>query len=116
MTVSEIAELISAENMTPDTDPHKTVACGYVCDLLSWVMAHGRKDMAWITVQTHMNVIAVASLMEMSAVIIPEGIRMEAASLAKAREEGIAVLQSPKNAYEICALLASAGLPGTAGD
>ena len=76
-------------------------------------MAHGKAGMAWITVQTHMNVIAVASLMEMAAVIIPEDIEMEEASLEKAREEGICVLQSSRTAYELCAMMAQAGLPGT---
>ena len=112
MTVKELCELIEAQDMTPEADKGTEVSCGYTCDLLSWVMAHGAADMAWVTVQTHMNVIAVASLMEMAAVIIPEGIEMEAPSLEKAKDEGINVFQSPLTAYEICARLAAAGLPG----
>ena len=112
MTVQDVMELIEAKDMTPETDKTAEVSCGYTCDLLSWVMAHGTAGMAWVTVQTHMNVIAVASLMEMAAVIIPEDIEMEAPSLAKAKDEGINVLQTPLTAYEICARLAAAGLPG----
>lgn len=78
------------------------MSCGYTCDLLSWVMAHGKQGMAWITVQTHMNVIAVASLMEMAAVIIPEGIQMEEPSLEKAREEGRG--RAAKRQDRLCAL------------
>ncbi len=113
MTVKELMELTGAENMTPEAAEDTEVTCGYTCDLLSWVMAHGKKGMAWITVQTHMNVIAVASLMEMAAVLIPEGIEMEGPTLEKAKDEGICVLQSSKTAYELCALMAKAGLPGT---
>ena len=113
MTLRELIDLTGAADLTPDTDKNAEISCGYTCDLLSWVMAHGQAGMAWITVQTHMNVIAVASLMEMSAVIIPEGIEMEAPSLAKAKEEGIAVLSSGKTAFELCALMAAAGLPGS---
>ena len=113
MTVKELCELIEAKDMTPEADKSAEVSCGYTCDLLSWVMAHGTAGMAWVTVQTHMNVIAVASLMEMAAVIIPEGIEMEGPTLEKAREEGIAVLQSDKTAVELCAMMAQAGLPGT---
>ena len=113
MNIRELIELTGAKNMTPDTDRETEVTCGYTCDLLSWVMAHGKPGMAWITVQTHMNVIAVASLMEMAAVIIPEGIEMEEPTLAKARDEGICVLQSGKTAFELCALMAGAGLPGS---
>lgn len=112
MTLSELTALLGAKNMTPDADMAAEVSCGYTCDLLSWVMAHGQAGMAWITVQTHINVIAVAALMEMAAVILPEGIQMEAASLDKAKEEGVAVLQSELTAYDICARLAAAGLPG----
>ena len=112
MTVKELCELIDGKDMTPEVDKGAEVSCGYTCDLLSWVMAHGAAGMAWVTVQTHMNVIAVASLMEMSAVIIPEDIQMEAQSLEKANDEGINVLQTPLTAYEICAKLAAAGLPG----
>ena len=111
MTVQEVLELLEAKDRTPDTDKNTEVSCGYTCDLLSWVMAHGAAGMAWVTVQTHMNVIAVASLMEMAAVIIPEGIEMETPSLEKAKEEGISVLESPLTAYEICARLAAKGLP-----
>ena len=112
MTVKELIGLIEAADLTPEADKEAEVSCGYTCDLLSWVMAHGAAGMAWVTVQTHMNVIAVASLMEMAAGIVPEGIEMEAPSLEKAREEGINVLQTPLTAYEICARLAAAGLPG----
>ena len=113
MTVQELIELTGAKDMTPDAPKDTKVTCGYSCDLLSWVMAHGKAGMAWITVQTHMNVIAVASLMEMAAVIIPEDIEMEEATLAKARDEDICVLQSSLTAYELCARMAQAGLQGT---
>lgn len=113
MTTAELIALTGCRDLTPETDKNANVTCGYACDLLSWVMAHGHAGMAWITVQTHMNVIAVAGLMEMSAVIIPEGIDMEPSSLEKAKEDGITVLSSDRTAYELCALMAAAGVPGT---
>ena len=112
MKVSEFERISGARCLTGPYEDRE-IACGYTCDLLSHVMGRGQADMAWITVQAHMNVIAVASLMEMSAVIIPEGIEMEAPSLAKAKEEGITVLSSGKTAFELCALMAAAGLPGS---
>ena len=114
MNVTELARLLNAKIVTSGKSQNMEITCGYACDLLSWVMAHGCAGMAWITVQTHMNVIAVASLMELSAVIVPEGVEMEQPSLDKAREEGVTVLSSDKTAYELCACLARAGLPGTA--
>ena len=112
MTVAELAEALHLSAYALP-EPEREVSGAYAGDLLSWVMAHGKQGMAWITVQTHMNVIAVASLMEMAAVIIPEGIQMEEPSLEKAREEGVAVLQSDKTAFALCALLAQHGLPSS---
>ena len=114
MNVSDIMHLIDARCLTPEVAPEKEVTCGYVCDLLSWVMAHGDEGMAWVTVQTHLNVIAVAVLSDMACVVLPENIRMEADSLQKARDEGMAVLTSPLTAYEICGKLSAEGVPGKA--
>ena len=113
MDVKTLAEKTGWKWLNPELQEPREVTDGCCCDLLSWVMAHGKQGMAWITVQTHMNVIAVASLMEMAAVIIPEGIQMEEPSLEKAREEGVAVLQSDKTAFALCALLAQHGLPSS---
>ena len=104
MKVSELIPLIEAKNQTP-------AIAGYACDLLSWVMAHGDEGMAWVTVQTHMNVVAVAVLADMACVILPENIDMEEDSLKKAEEEGLCVLKSPLTAYAICGRMAAAGVP-----
>ena len=77
MNILALSEKIEATILTKEADTAREVSSGYTCDLLSWVMAHGREGMAWITVQTHMNVIAVATLHDMACVIIPEGIKVE---------------------------------------
>ena len=110
MLVSDLIPLIEAKNLTPSVSADREVTCGYVCDLLSWVMSHGDSGMAWVTVQTHLNVIAVAVLSEMACVILPEGIDMEQESLDKAVQEGMVVLQSPLTAFEICGRMAAKGV------
>ena len=111
MLVNELIPLIEAENLTPAVSADREVTCGYVCDLLSWVMSHGDSGMAWVTVQTHLNVIAVAVLSEMACVILPESIDMEEESLKKAESEGMVVLRSPLSAFEICGRMATKGVP-----
>ena len=111
MKVSQLMALIRAENLTPEITEDKDITCGYACDLLSWVMAQGDEGMAWVTVQTHMNVVAVAVLSDMACIVLPEDIRMEAESLQKARDEGMTVLTSPMTSYEICGLLYREGVP-----
>ena len=110
MKVSDVAELLSAKSVVTAGNMNAEVTCGYSCDLLSWVLAHGKLGMAWATVQTHVNVIAVAVLMEMSCVILAENNQLEEASLKKAEEEGLAVLCTSKTAFEICGLLMKAGV------
>ena len=112
MTLRELIDLTGAADLTPDTDKNAEISCGYTCDLLSWVMAHGCADMAWVTVQTHMNVVAVAALLDFACVILPNGIHMPADVAAKASEEDIAVLESELDAFSICGLVYSGGVPG----
>ena len=113
MTVEQLKEVLGAEYATLGDIGVREVSCGYTCDLLSWVMAHGTAGTAWVTVQTHLNVIAVAVLMEFSCIILPEGIKMEDSSLRKAESEGIPVLTSNKTAYQLCADMAAAGIPAS---
>ena len=88
MTVAQLIEPLELTLLTPQTSLEREVTGGCVCDLLSFVMARGDAGMAWITVQTHLNVIAVASLHEFSCVIVAEGSAVEPETLAKATEEG----------------------------
>ena len=111
MKVSDLIALVDAKNLTEQVSMDREILCGYTCDLLSWVMAHGEEGMAWVTVQTHLNVVAVAALADMACVILPEGIAMEQDVLEKANSEGMCVLTSPLTAYEICGRMAQKGVP-----
>lgn len=75
------------------------VFCG---DLLSWVMGNCEPGQAWITVQTHLNIVAVAALKEISCLIIVQGAEVPQATLDKVLEENIALFQVPKSAYDVC--------------
>lgn len=109
INVREFAQLCGAKVLCMP-DENREIACGYTCDLLSHVMGKGVADMAWVTVQTHMNVVAVASLLDFSCVIVPESIAVDETIVEKAKEEGIAILSSEKTAYEIVCLLHKNGV------
>ena len=104
MTVRELAKRTDAEILTGDSGTDAEITEGYCCDLLSWAMAHGKKGMAWITVQTHMNVVAIAVMKGMTCVIAPEHAAFAGDVIAKAREEGIHLLSTKYNAFEIARL------------
>lgn len=80
------------------------------CDLLSWVMANGKEGEAWITVQIHSNIVAVATLLDFSCIIVPENIQVDDEVLEKAKDEDIAVFSTSLDAYGIFKVMYENGI------
>lgn len=78
---------------------------GYTSDLLSCVMAGAKHGNLWVTLQAHMNIVAVAAMLDVAAVIITENAKPDATTIAKANEQGVILLSTPKASYEICGSL-----------
>ena len=110
MHVSDFVKLSGGKVLTGEYEDRE-ITCGYTCDLLSHVMGKGQADMAWITVQAHMNVIAVAALMDFACVIIPEGLPVDETIVAKAAQEDIILVSSELTAFELVTLLSANGVP-----
>jgi serine kinase of HPr protein (carbohydrate metabolism regulator) len=109
-TLNDLKEKLQLSLLTENFNADRPVTSAYVCDLLSWVMAHGQENMAWVTVQTHVNVLAIASLHGFACVIIPEGIKVPEETIKKAKEEEITIFSSDKTGYGICCGLANLGI------
>lgn len=77
------------------------VTGGYVSDLLSDVMGHAKEGEVWITLQSHANVVAIASLKELAAILLVKGIEPDKAVLEKADEEGILILGTSEDTFTI---------------
>ena len=110
MRISEFVQLSGGRVLTGDYEDREILS-GYTCDLLSHVMGKGQADMAWITVQAHMNVIAVAALLDFACVIIPEGLPVDETIVSKAAQEDIVLISCEQTAYELVVLLAGQGVP-----
>ncbi len=87
-----------------------TPSNGYASDLLSCVMAGAGENGIWVTLQAHANVVAVAALIGMSAVIITENAQPDEATIAKANEENITLLATPEPTYHIVGKLWEMGI------
>ena len=74
---------------------------GYTSDLLSCVMAGAKSNYLWITLQAHLNIVAVAALLEVAAIIITENAQPDSATITKANEQGIVLLSTSKPTYVI---------------
>lgn len=107
MKVKDLVEKLELKVLAGEIGLDKEAQGGYCGDLLSWVMSHASKGNAWITVQIHPNIIAVAVLLEISCIIIPENIGVEQLTIDKANAEGIPLLQSSHTAFDLCAKITS---------
>jgi len=110
MLVRDAGEKIGLKLLAGEAGTSREITGVYICDLLSWVMAHASKGDAWITVQTHANIVAVATLLELGCIIIPEGVEVEEDTLRKAEDEGVPVYLSGLSAYGIAKELYRIGI------
>lgn len=110
MTLRELLNILPLENLGNDSDLDKAPKGGYVGDLLSNVMRFAKEGNIWITVQTHINVIAVASLVGISCIIFPCGVKPSEETIAKAKEEHIALLSTDLDAFTICGKIYELGI------
>ena len=100
-----LQQIIDQLNLTPLTEPRDYAKImptgGYSSDLLSCVMAGARKGYIWITLQAHLNIVAIAALNELAAIIITENARPDAASIEKANQQGVILLATHQPTYEV---------------
>lgn len=101
MKLSEIVEKLDLTIFTGERFLDKEVAGGYVSDLLSDVMGYSSENEIWITLQTHKNVMAIASLKELAAVILVKGFKPDSDTIQHAENEKIPILGTHKKTFEI---------------
>lgn len=101
MTVEELSHLLGLQMAAGKKGSYKEVKGVYIGDLLSLVMAHAKEGDLWITVQGHINSVAVAVLDNLPAILLIEGIQPDDMMRKKAEEEGIVILTTRKSSYEM---------------
>ena len=101
MQVKDIINILELKIFGGSQGLNRDITGGYTSDLMSDVMGHADNGRIWITLQTHKNVTAIASLKELAAVILIKGNEPDADMLAQAEQEGIAVLGSVEEAFEL---------------
>ncbi|MBE7554516.1 MAG: serine kinase [Anaerolineales bacterium] len=111
MTLQEIIDKLNLTVLTEAKDFSQiTPTSGYAADLLSCVMAGAQRRAVWVTLQAHLNIVAVAALLDLSAIIITEGAKPEAETVAKANQESVILLSSDKPTYYVVGKLWELGL------
>lgn len=106
MKLCDVIEKLGLKQITDEIDATREVTGCYIGDLLSWVMSKAQSGNVWITVQTNINILAVATLTDVSCIIVPESIVVDENTLKKANMQGITILSSSKTSYELACELA----------
>lgn len=107
MLVSDIVQKLGLTCIAGKGGLGKEVKGVYIGDLLSLAMVNAKEGDLWLTVQGHLNAIAVAVLVNIPAIILVQGIQVNQEIIEKADEEKIAILTTNRGAYELAKELAN---------
>jgi len=107
MTVKELQEKLNLTIFSGENGLDNAIDGGYVSDLLSDVMGHAEMGNVWITLQTHKNIMAIASLKELAAIILVKGLKPDEDCLKQSNEEGIPILGTNEQTFDITGKLYS---------
>jgi len=110
MTLAEIVERLSLKVYAGAGRLDRPLAGAYAGDLLSDVIARGPKDGLWITIQIHPNIVAVALLKDIAAILLANGREPATDTLRRAEDERLPILGSPLSVYELAGRLYELGL------
>lgn len=100
MRIKELPGIVEAE-IVQGVYEDGEIGGGYASDLLSDVMAHAKAKDVLITIQAHRNSVAVAGLVGASAIVICNGRSVPEDMIEAARDEGIAIMRTDLNQYEV---------------
>ena len=110
MIVREIVQALDLKVVAGSAALSRAITGGYCADMLSCVMARAKAGNIWATLQAHPNVIAVAALLELSAVVVTEGAEIPGEVIAKAEAEGIVLLSTPHTTFWLAGELVRLGV------
>ncbi len=111
MTLDQIAKSLGLTLLTETKDFSQiTPSAGYTSDMLSCVMSGAPKQSLWITLQAHVNIVAVAALLDLSAIIITEDAPVDQTTISKAIEKGVTIYMTSMSSFEVAGRLWQLGL------
>ncbi len=111
MTLEEIITKLDLKLLTqPKNFSDITPSSGYTSDLLSCVMAGAKQKGLWVTLQAHNNIVAVAALLELNAIIITENAQPDVSTIERANEQGITLLSTPLPTFAVAGKLWEMGV------
>ena len=101
MTVAELVNKLNLKVLSGSNGLNREISGAYTSDLLSDVMGGINEGQLWITLQTHVNVMAIASLKEIAAVILVKNLSPDANTVEQSNNEGIPILSTSEATFDI---------------
>ena len=105
MKVFELVKELNLKVFSGEEGLSREISGGYVSDLLSDVMGNACEGNVWVTLQTHRNVVAIASLKELSCILLVGSLSPEQSALDHSNEEQIPILGTHLSTFEITGLM-----------
>ena len=99
MTVKALADAADF-NIICAPSPDREINGVYIGDLLSWVMGKAEADNVWITIMSNINIAAVATLADVSCILLAEGVTVEKDVLDIANAKWINLISTELSAYD----------------
>src|SRR5512136_599149 len=112
MKLKDLAERLGWELKTRSLPIEAEVKTGYASDLLSDVLANSIEGDLWVTRQTHLNIVAIAVMRDLSGILIVNGSQPDPDTLEKAAEKMVPIFRTPLPTFEIVGRLYQLGISG----
>ncbi len=100
MTIQELIEKQIFRVVNYGDDMDREITGVFCCDLLSIAMGKAPADSAWVTVMGNVNTVAVATLADVSCIVMAEGAALDEVGRAKAKQQGVTVLASEEPIFD----------------
>ena len=110
MKVKDIVDQLGLTVSAASEHLDKLIQGGYCGDLLSDVMGKAPVGSIWLTVQGHQNIVAVAVIKEMAAIVLTGGHHPDPDTIERANQEGIPILLWSGSSFELAVKLGHSGL------
>jgi predicted transcriptional regulator len=112
LTVNDFVKALPLTVVAGNEGLETEVTGGYVSDLLSNVMGQAAAGNIWVTMQGHQNIVAVASLAGLAAVVVAGGVVPERDTVVKAESEGVVLLTTALPSFAVVGQLYQSGVKG----
>ena len=100
LTIESIMSCNDFTLITPVPNPAREISKPFCCDLLSIAMGKACENACWVTVMANVNTLAVATLTDVSCIILAEGAQFDETTLQKAISEEVVVFTTPLPVFD----------------